>query len=168
MTREIRFSVMMTLLLAAGGLVAQPQSNLTSEEIVKALQPPVMTRSLGASGGKARNLVPTVDLMINFDFDSATLRGESKDLLKNLAAALRDQRLSQFRFRVEGHTDAKGTAAYNDALSERRAQTVVGFLAAEGVSAERLDAVGKGFNELLDPNNPQAPENRRVRVSTLP
>lgn len=153
-------------LLVAIGAIAQSPSNPSSEEIIRALQPQAKTRSLGF-GGNTRNLAPMVDLTINFDYDSATIRDEVRGALQNLAAALNDARLSGLKFRVEGHTDAKGTAAYNDALSDRRAQSVVGFLVAEGVGADRLESVGKGFHELLDPKNPQAPQNRRVRVLTL-
>lgn len=166
MKQKRKFVLPLIAMLVAVSAIAQSPSIPSSEEIVRALQPQAKTRSLG-SGGKTRNLVPMVDLTINFDFDSATIRDDGKGPLKNLAAALNDARLSGLKFRVEGHTDAKGTAAYNDALSARRAQTVVGFLAAEGVSAERLESVGKGFHELLDPKNPQAPQNRRVRVLTL-
>jgi flagellar motor protein MotB len=45
---------------------------------------------------------------------------------------------------------------------------VVAYLVNEGVSRERLDALGKGYAELLDPSDPKAPKNRRVRILTLP
>jgi outer membrane protein OmpA-like peptidoglycan-associated protein len=109
-----------------------------------------------------------LDLTVHFDFDSATIRAESKKPLQDLAQALQDGRLSSFRFQVEGHTDAQGTAAYNDSLSERRAQAVVGFLSSEGVGTERLQPVGKGFRELLDTADPKSAKNRRVRILTQP
>ena len=60
----------------------------------------------------------------------------------------------------------KGTAQYNQRLSEQRAQAVMRFLVAEGVQASRLSASGKGFAELLNANDPLAAENRRVRIKT--
>jgi OOP family OmpA-OmpF porin len=165
-------------LLALGSLLialsaptlAQERSNApTVEQMVQSLTPQPKTRSFsaGRQEGGTRNLIPVLDLTVNFDFDSARLREDSKVLLQDLAAALLDPRLSEYRFRVEGHTDAKGTAAYNDQLSERRAQTVVGYLSATGVASERLEPIGKGFRELLNPADPAAAINRRVRVLTL-
>jgi outer membrane protein OmpA-like peptidoglycan-associated protein len=68
---------------------------------------------------------------------------------------------------VEGHTDAKGSARYNEELSARRARSVVEFLQGKGVSVERLQAQGKGFSELLNKEQPEAAENRRVRIVTV-
>jgi len=142
-----------------------PIKSATVDDFVNQLAPPALTRSL------SRNIVPQkrqIDLVVNFDFDSAKLQAASRPLLENLAQALQDGRLSSFRFQVEGHTDAQGTAAYNDSLSERRAQAVVGFLSAEGVGVERLQPLGKGFRELLDAADPKSAKNRRVRILTQP
>ena len=151
-------------LLAPAAAFAQPAAPGV-EDMVRALTPQARTRSLA---GSTRNLQPMLDLTIHFDFDSATIRAESKKPLQDLAQALQDGRLSSFRFQVEGHTDAQGTAAYNDSLSERRARAVVGFLSAEGVGVERLQPVGKGFRELLDTADPKSAKNRRVRILTQP
>jgi outer membrane protein OmpA-like peptidoglycan-associated protein len=151
-------------LLAPSAAFAQPAAPGV-EDMVRALTPQARTRSLA---GSTRNLQPILDLTIHFDFDSATIRAESKKPLQDLAQALQDGRLSTFRFQVEGHTDAQGTAAYNDSLSERRAQAVVGFLSTEGVGVERLQPVGKGFRELLDTADPKSAKNRRVRILTQP
>ena len=152
--------------LMASAAVAQPQQTAPGvDEMVKALTPPARTRSLGAA---TRNLNPTLDLTVNFDFDSATLRTDGRELLGRLAKALGDERLANFKFRVEGHTDAKGTEAYNDQLSQRRAEAVVTFLVSSGVGADRLEPIGKGFKELLNPGDPLSASNRRVRVITLP
>lgn len=158
-------------LALAGGLAsaqpapARPISQATAEQLVEQLAPAQpLTRSL------ARNIAPEkrqIDLVINFDFDSAQLQSRSRPLLENLAEALNNARLQEMRFRVEGHTDAKGSARYNEELSARRARSVVEFLQGKGVSAERLQAQGKGFSELLNKDQPEAAENRRVRIITL-
>jgi outer membrane protein OmpA-like peptidoglycan-associated protein len=129
-------------LLAPATAFAQPATPGV-EDMVRALTPQARTRSLA---GSTRNLQPMLDLTVHFDFDSATIRAESKKPLQDLAQALQDGRLSSFRFQVEGHTDAQGTAAYNDSLQP----------------------VGKGFRELLDTADPKSAKNRRVRILTQP
>lgn len=145
---------------------ATPLRDAPVHEMVERLAPqalPSTTRSL-------RNLVPQkreLDLVVQFDFDSARLQPVSKPLLENLAAALSSERLASTRFLVQGHTDAKGTAAYNEALSARRAQAVAQFLQARGVLPHRLQTEGKGSSELLLQDQPEAPENRRVRIVAM-
>ena len=145
---------------------AQLVQQATKEDLIEKLTPPAppTTRSL-------RNLVPkpvNVDLSVNFDFDSARLQASSKSLLDNLAQAMNSERLSQLKFKVEGHTDAKGKNDYNQELSARRAAAVQAYLVGQNVPAERLQAEGKGASELLVPEKPLASENRRVRISLLP
>ena len=170
--RKLLAIVCTLVALSAANAQSTATSGLSKEDMLKALTPipeAPKTRSMGpADSPKARNLKPMLDLTIQFDFDSATLREESKKDLKTLASALTDETLLRFRFQVEGHTDAQGTASYNQTLSSRRADSVVAYLANKGVSRERLDALGKGYTELLDPNDPKAPKNRRVRILTLP
>ena len=158
--------------LAALGLhtamLAQPVSNASVADIEKQLTPSApMTRSLGGT----RNLVPevrSIDLVIQFDSGSARLQDKSKPLLDNLAQAMKGERLKEMKFKVEGHTDAQGSASLNDKLSLERAQAVVQFMQQKQVATDRLVAEGKGFRELLMPDKPQAMENRRVRITTLP
>jgi outer membrane protein OmpA-like peptidoglycan-associated protein len=72
------------------------------------------------------------------------------------------------RFRIEGHTDGQGSQAYNQALSERRAAAVRReLMAVHGVDPAQLDALGLGKSQLLDPSQPLAAANRRVRVINL-
>ena len=143
---------------------AQPRADASVEEIVQALTPQPKTRSLGRN----MKVEPAkIDLTINFDFDSAKLKEESKPQLERLAEALKTERLATLKFQIEGHTDAQGTPAYNDALSTRRAASVVSFLSQSGVEPQRLQSVGKGFTDLLEPSDPKSPKNRRVRILTL-
>jgi len=145
--------------------LAQPAGSASVDELVEKLSPaPPATRGL-------RNLVPeprSIDLIVQFDFDSARIQAASIPLLDNLAGAMRSERLSSLRFRVEGHTDARGSAAYNLRLSQRRAEAVIAHLSAAGVDRARLAAEGRGASELLRPDQPNAVENRRVRVTTAP
>lgn len=109
-----------------------------------------------------------IDLNIHFEFDSARLTNEGSVLVGNLGRALKDPRLVGKRFRIEGHTDGQGSQAYNQALSERRAAAVRReLMAVHGVDPAQLDALGLGKSQLLDPSQPLAAANRRVRVINL-
>lgn len=144
--------------------VKAPVANASVDELVDALKPRVVTRGLG------RNLTvepSKIDLSVNFEFNSATLRTESIPLLERLAAAMKADLLLQSAFQVEGHTDAIGSAKYNETLSVRRAQAVVDFLIQNKVDQSRLQSIGKGSNELLLPDDPTAAANRRVRISSV-
>jgi outer membrane protein OmpA-like peptidoglycan-associated protein len=88
-------------------------------------------------------------------------------VLQTVAKALQSDRLAGFAFRIEGHADPRGTPEFNLKLSEDRARSVVAYLTAKaGVLPERLQPVGKGSTELLNLQQPDAAENRRVTIVT--
>ena len=108
------------MLLSSVGLAQQPVRDASVDEMVRQLAP---TPASTLTRGLQRNITPErrqIDLVIPFDFDSAALQPASKPLLERLADAMKTERLAALRFRVEGHTDAKGSAAYNQDLSTRR------------------------------------------------
>jgi len=157
-----------TLLLIA--LLAAPPNPSAQEIIDKLAAPPTAPANSGAGTRSLRNLQPAaraIDMNVQFDFASANLTREGRDALQQLAIAMKSERLASMRFLVEGHTDAKGTARYNLDLSGRRAASVVGYLRSQGVATDRLESIGKGFNELLNEEDPLAAENRRVRIVAL-
>ena len=71
---------------------------------------------------------------------------------------------------VTGHTDRVGAVAYNDALSQRRAQAVASYLTSRGVSSNRLMTVGGGERYPVASNDTDAgrAQNRRVEISVMP
>ena len=83
----------------------------------------------------AQEVSPTV----NFAFNSADLDAGARDTLREQANWIRQ--FPEVRFRVYGHTDLVGSNAYNQSLGMRRAQAVVAFLASQGISRSRLEAV---------------------------
>ncbi len=85
---------------------------------------------------------PNVVENIFYDFDKASLRPESKAALDELAGMLRDN--PNITIEMGSHTDRKGTDAYNDDLSLRRAKSVVDYLIAAGIKADRLHFEGYG------------------------
>jgi outer membrane protein OmpA-like peptidoglycan-associated protein len=103
------------------------------------------------------------DLLVNFEFDSDQLTEAAKVNLTQFAKALLDPKLKGQKFAIEGHTDATGAEQYNLGLSERRANSVVAFLAAQGVDAATLSAKGFG-KEHPRVADPFSPENRRVET----
>ena len=112
---------------------------------------------------------PSVTLRtITFEFGSARLEPGSIEQLRNLGIALNQLTTAEAKLMIEGHTDKKGTRTYNDELSKRRADAVKDYLVKEmGVSADKLETVGKGFSEPANPKKPYAPENRRVVVVNM-
>jgi outer membrane protein OmpA-like peptidoglycan-associated protein len=111
---------------------------------------------------------PAVDLEVNFEYNSAVIGAKAKEDLTKLGVALRDPRLKDQVVLVAGHTDAKGADAYNQDLSEKRADAVKQFLASTfSVPAENIVAVGYGRERLKNASSPYAPENRRVQVVNM-
>ena len=80
---------------------------------------------------------------VNFDFDKATITEDSRAILDEIADVLK--RFPDEKFLVAGYTDSKGTDAYNDVLSEARANAVRNALIDRGVPASRL--VSRGFGK---------------------
>ncbi len=147
--------------------------NLSVEEVPgksadgSAASAPLANAAPSAGAPAAAAARPSLSLLIQFDFNSARVRPESQLALSNLSQALQSPELAGSKFAVEGHTDAKGNAAYNQKLSESRAQAVREFLRLQGVGETRLVASGKGSSELANDGDPFAPENRRVRIVNL-
>lgn len=111
--------------------------------------------------------VGSSDLGLTFMPNSAVLTDAAKARLAKYAGVLAGPKLGGRRLRIEGHTDASGSAALNRELSQRRAQAVADFLMASGVDRSRLDVVGYGSSKPLPGKTPSAPENRRVMAVLL-
>jgi outer membrane protein OmpA-like peptidoglycan-associated protein len=160
----------------------------SKEQILQALSPAASpaapafrTRGLSIGGDSGKPATPdapaaaaaaakpqarALDLESPFEFNSDKLTDDGKDVLDQLGEALKSNELSGAKSIVlEGHTDAKGSPAYNKILSLKRAQSVKNFLATKhSIPGGKLKAVGKGSTELADPKNPEDAANRRVRI----
>lgn len=107
-----------------------------------------------------------VNIQISFDFDSAALRADQKPKLATLCQVM--QGIDVQLFRIVGHTDASGSADYNQRLSLLRAEEVKRHLVSDcGIAAPRLEAVGVGEQFPYNEQNPRADENRRVEFQAL-
>ena len=84
----------------------------------------------------------TLEEVVRFDFDEATLTAEAEQLLRTKLPIMRDS--VAFRLLLEGHADERGSIEYNLALGGRRAESVRDFLMGLGISADRLTTTSFG------------------------
>jgi outer membrane protein OmpA-like peptidoglycan-associated protein len=111
---------------------------------------------------------PKIDLEINFNYSSADISAKSLPSVQALGRALSNADLKGSTFVVAGHTDAAGSEAYNQDLSERRADSIKRYLVDKfGINGSDLVTVGYGKSKLKDPNRPMAEVNRRVQVVNM-
>jgi outer membrane protein OmpA-like peptidoglycan-associated protein len=111
---------------------------------------------------------PKIDLEIQFDYNSADISKGSTSAVQELGKALSNPDLKGSTFVVAGHTDAIGGEAYNQELSERRADTIKKYLTEKyGIAGSDLVTVGYGESKPKDANAPMDPTNRRVQVVNM-
>src|SRR5690606_24447820 len=106
-----------------------------------------------------------VELDVKFDFDRAEVKSGSYDDIRNLADFMKEY--GQTSTVVEGHTDSVGTDAYNQRLSERRANAVRDVLVNQhGLDSSRIEAVGYGESRPVADNATEEGRaiNRRVEA----
>lgn len=104
---------------------------------------------------------------IFFDFDKATLKPESIMELEKVYDLMTAN--PQMKVELSGHTDNKGTAAYNKNLSMQRAQVVMNYLLKKGIKKNRMKAVGYGFDRPIDTNDTDEgrAHNRRTEFTII-
>jgi OmpA-OmpF porin, OOP family len=100
---------------------------------------------------------------IHFEFDKDKIRPDSFPILDAVADVL--QQNPKIKIEIQGHTDNKGSAAYNKSLSDRRAASVRKYLTAKGIDAARLTSKGYGMERPIVPNTTDQNRalNRRVQ-----
>ncbi len=104
---------------------------------------------------------------VHFETNSAELTPASAAILDRVVETLKKH--PKIRVEVAAHTDSRGSAAYNQALSERRAKSVMDYLVSHGVDASRLSAHGYGESQPVASNaTPEGrAKNRRVELRIL-
>jgi outer membrane protein OmpA-like peptidoglycan-associated protein len=111
---------------------------------------------------------PNIDIDLNFEYNSAKLAPSEMSKARTIGEALSSSVFKGSTFLVEGHTDAKGGKAFNQRLSERRADTIKRFLVEHcSIPAATLRPVGYGMTKLKNKDDPFGAENRRVRVVNM-
>jgi outer membrane protein OmpA-like peptidoglycan-associated protein len=183
------------------GFAFAGEANVSADQILSALKPKPLTRSLSVApqadpaakahaddvlnsvrNRRTRSLSssereeiaeiaatkPNIDLEIQFDFNSAAISPTSMASVEALGKALSDPGLKGSTFVVAGHTDAVGNDAFNQDLSERRADAIKRYLVDHyGISGGDLVTVGYGESRLKDSDHPDAAVNRRVQVVNM-
>ena len=206
MTSSHRLTALKAITLGAAlsmtaGLALAADNKVSTDQILSALQPKPLTRSLSAGpqidpsikakeigfvqtirNRKTRSLSmgereeiaeiasskPKIDLDIQFDYNSAEISANSLPAVQSLGQALSNANLKGSTFVVAGHTDAIGGEAFNQGLSERRADSIKKYLVDKfGIAGSDLVTVGYGKDKPKDPNAPMDPINRRVQVVNM-
>jgi outer membrane protein OmpA-like peptidoglycan-associated protein len=153
----------------AGALVGAAAGGLLGDRLDRqaaALQSQVSPGTgVAVVGDEIRVQMPT-DIL--FAVDSASLRPDLRSDLRAVARNLLEYPDSTII--VTGHTDNTGSAAYNQSLSERRANAVASELIGNGVPAFRIRAIGRGFSQPIASNDTAAgrAQNRRVEITIRP
>jgi outer membrane protein OmpA-like peptidoglycan-associated protein len=192
---KVTFSVLgAAIALSTSGQLVHAEDPSLADEILHALTPTATTRSLTTQPPEQAKFVdslkkkpadslapderqrlatlakdmPTFDVRINFEFNSDSIGPAAAQAIKEVGKALTSSQLTGNTFVIAGHTDGKGSDAYNQHLSERRAQAVKSYLVEKyNIPPETLLAVGYGRTMLKNTNNPFAPENRRVQIVNM-
>lgn len=193
------FAAGIAMSLTAGLAIAADDA--TEDQILKALTPKRLTRSLSAptpaetakaadetkfvnqirnrttrslSVGEREQIAsiakekPSIDLEITFDYNSANISQKALPAVTALGKALTNPDLKGTTFVLAGHTDATGGEAYNQDLSERRADSLKKYLMEKyGLAAADLVTVGYGKTKLKNPTAPTGGENRRVQIVNM-
>jgi OOP family OmpA-OmpF porin len=105
---------------------------------------------------------------LHFDTDSSTIHPDDAELLQSRGVAILEAN-PDLRVRIDGHTDSRGSDAYNQQLSERRAQAVHKFFVDRGIDPGRLETRGFGESQPAVANDTpeHMAENRRVEFTPL-
>jgi len=127
--------------------------------------PAVIAPEERAKVAEISNEKPKIDLEIFFDYNSAAIGPKALPALIALGNALSHNEFKGTVFFINGFTDAKGSAEYNQGLSQARAESVRHVLVEQfHVAPDTLIAVGFGKEHLKNPDHPYADENRRVQI----
>lgn len=102
-----------------------------------------------------------------FDFDKSTLKPAGQEILDVAASVIRGQ--PGVRYHISGHTDSRGSDAYNQGLSQRRVNTVHDYLIQRGVPASQLSSSAHGESQPIASNDTDAgrAKNRRVEIEPV-
>lgn len=123
----------------------------------------------GCAGQKKAKTATQLDTMtiqetVLFDFNQSRIRDDGKPILNEVAQKLKAN--PSLAIVVEGHTDCRGSTAYNELLAEKRARAVGAYLSQSGVPYQRITFISKGKRDPKDPRHTQEANrvNRRTEI----
>lgn len=153
--------------LASNGLdySSYPIPKLPADSVAVTCQMPESGKPVSLEGCKSGDTI--VLHGVNFEFNKATLTINAKSLLDQVADALVAR--ADIKVEIDGHTDGKGTEAYNQKLSDSRAKSVATYLVAKGIAKDRLTSKGFGKSMPIADNETDEgrEKNRRVELKVL-
>ena len=135
-------------------------------------QEAALRRDLAGTGvdvvRQGNNITLNMPGNITFAFDSSNLQPQFYPVLDNVASTL--NQYNQTVIEVAGHTDSVGTDAYNQTLSQQRANSVAAYLSGKGVMQQRMIVTGAGETRPIASNDTEAgrAQNRRVEITIVP
>ena len=140
--------------------VSKPAETAKAEPPVT--KPKETAVTAGTAGSKSNDLKT-----IHFDYDKSNITEENRVLLDKNYDYL--AKTSSAKVTIVGHCDERGTAQYNMALGDRRANSAKNYLVNRGIDAKRLDTLSKGKEEPVDPgHNEEAwKKNRRDEFNIM-
>ena len=172
--RLLRLTLVLSALLLACQAQAQGSDAIDvgsarpdAKAVTEGLFPEEACEQLKAAGFKCMGFKPAVRYSLpaaSFKVGSAELPEPLKKQLDVFGEVLKSKRGTGKVVRIEGHADASGVAAANQALSQRRAEAVRDYLVEIGADPAMLDPVGLGSSSPKNSKDPLAPENRRVEI----
>jgi len=114
------------------------------------------------------NITLNMPSSITFALNSADLNAQFYNALEGVSMVLKEY--DKTVIEVAGHTDSTGSEQYNQALSQRRAQSVASYLSTHGISGQRLMTVGAGESHPVASNDTEQGRsaNRRVELTIVP
>jgi len=141
----------------AGALIGRHMDK-QAEELRKDLEGATVTRV-------GEGIMITFDSGLLFAVDQSSLNAKAQGNLNDLAATLK--KYDDTDILVEGHTDSDGSETHNQALSERRANSVKAYLVGQGVRSARFTTVGYGESQPVADNSTASGKssNRRVEIA---
>jgi peptidoglycan-associated lipoprotein len=103
---------------------------------------------------------------VHFDFDSSTLRSDTKSELDQNVAWMNANPGTSIQ--IEGHCDSKGSNEYNLSLGERRANSVKAYMQSKGIDAKRMSTISYGEEKLISLGDTEADHAKNRRANFVP